>query len=422
MIGRFKDSFGKKKDESRELPTEVLDILNAALPDNFMYVMDDSGHYKAVPRPEKLSQGVLIKITSVFDEEKDADILAKLKRIPREKWGEYLYRTQIRIPVRETKIGNDKKTIPIEELSNDPLSEDKVEITKQFFQSGGFADPISLKFESPEGETVEIGIQQQAYDNLLETKHNSIGFPALKIELYRYSPLVEECEDDAHTSASNPLVIRYSVSPNKAESVEDAVVALHLFRGFYNGTSKVNGQVLSPPGEQKSFDSKRMEQEVLFWEDAKKLEEKLKVRFNPGANSTEEDARLFAYLRTSILEKRTIVWRHPFDHFRINQLDDTFDKAQYEEIIGKGPVKITSLDGPISAKLLGADLVFYIRTEMIDLIVTNIEFDSEKKEAEIYISDVPNKQWTLNQLYLTEEEAKEYMEKQNNVEIKYQDT
>ena len=53
MIGDFFESFGKEKDEQRELPHEVVEALNALLPDNFEYVADENGNYRAVPKAEK---------------------------------------------------------------------------------------------------------------------------------------------------------------------------------------------------------------------------------------------------------------------------------------------------------------------------------------------------------------------------------
>ena len=70
------------------------------------------------------------------------------------------------------------------------------------------------------------------------------------------------------------------------------------------------------------------------------------------------------------------------------------------------------MEGPIPATLLGAEFDLYSRTEMQDFIITNIEWDDEKKErAEVYISDVPDKQWRLTRLYMTEADMEEFREK-----------
>ena len=64
------------------------------------------------------------------------------------------------------------------------------------------------------------------------------------------------------------------------------------------------------------------------------------------------------------------------------------------------------LEGPMPAALLGAEFDLYSRTEMKDFIITNIEWDDETREkAEVYITDAPEKQWSLSRLYMTEDDA-----------------
>lgn len=45
---------------------------------------------------------------------------------------------------------------------------------------------------------------------------------------------------------------------------------------------------------------------------------------------------------------------------------------------------------------------------MNDFIITNIEWDDSKENAEIYITDVPEKQWSLTRLYMTKDGAESY--------------
>ena len=412
MIGKFYESFGKEKDETQELPKEVIDILNSMLPGNFMYMPDESGRYRAVPRPDKILEGIKLTTQFGFDEEKDAELIKKLKRIPRDKWDAYFYRTQMRVPIKNARIGDEEKKIPIEELSRDPLSDGEVLFTDGFMQAYAFPDPIKMIFESPEGDFAEIGIQQQAYDSLTEIKFINLDFPALKIELFQYSPLVDDADEGAHTSTNKQIVVNYSVTPSNAESVKDAVTALHLFRGLFNGTTKVNNNIVSPEGSKEKVDSKKIEDAIAFWETALKIEEKLNVRFNPKAECPEEDIRFFTELQTCLIDGKAIVWRHPFDHFHVGGFHPAQEGVSFEDFIGKDAIRYEFLEGPIPATLLGAEFDLYSRTEMQDFIITNIEWDDEKKErAEVYISDVPDKQWRLTRLYMTEADMEEFREK-----------
>ena len=57
---------------------------------------------------------------------------------------------------------------------------------------------------------------------------------------------------------------------------------------------------------------------------------------------------------------------------------------------------------------------------MQDFIITNIEWDDEKREtAEVYISDVPDKQWRLTRLYMTEVDMEEFREKLSKSKSKW---
>lgn len=409
MIGKFYESFGKEKDETQNLPKEVIDILNGMIPGNFMYILDESGRYKAVPRPDKVLEGIKLTTQFAFDEEKDADVIEKLKKIPREKWDEYFYRTQLRVPIKNAKIGDEEKVIPIEKLSQNPLSDGESLFIDGFMQANAFPEPIRMAFESPEGDVVEIGIQQQAYDSLVEIKFLNVNFPALKIELYQYSPLVENFDGEAHTGINNQLVANYSVTPSKASNVKDAIIALRLFRGLYNGKTKVNGHIISPEGGKEKFDSKRIEDALAFWETALKIEEKLNVRFDPKADCPEEDIRFFTELQTCLLDGKVIVWQHPFDHFHVAGFHPAQKGGSFEDFIGRDAIRFEFLEGPIPATLLGVEFELYSKTVMQDFVITNIEWDDDKKEAaEVYISDVPDKQWRLTRLYMTEADMEEF--------------
>lgn len=411
MIGKFYESFGREKDEAQKLPDEIIDILNERLPDSFMYVLDKAGEYRAVPRMDKLSNGIKFTTQFGFDEKRDAELIEKLKRIPRDKWDEYFYRTQMRIPIKNVKIGSDNKVIPFENLYRDPLEDRDNEVMSndEYFLTYVSLAPIQVKFESPEGDSVEIGIQQQAYDSLGEIKFVNVDFLAMKIELYKYSPLVYNCCENAHTSVNNQLVVNYSVTPSQAESVKDAVVALRIFRGLFNGTTKVNGHTISSEGSKCSFEPKKIEDALTFWETALQLEEKLSVKFDPKSNFPEEDMRFFTNLQTCLLGKKNIVWKHPFYHFHVRGFYPSREGITLEEMIGKDSISFEFLEGPIPATLLGAEFAFYRRIEMKNFVITNIAWDDEKKETgEIYISDLPDKQWVLTQLYMTEADIKEF--------------
>ena len=85
MITNFNDAFGKETSMDKDIPDEVLELLDADLPDNFMYIKDKEGKYMAVPRPERINQKIKLTTDLDLDQDKDALLLNRLNMLPREK-------------------------------------------------------------------------------------------------------------------------------------------------------------------------------------------------------------------------------------------------------------------------------------------------------------------------------------------------
>lgn len=116
-----------------------------------------------------------------------------------------------------------------------------------------------------------------------------------------------------------------------------------------------------------------------------------------------------AQLKTCLLDGKEIIWRHPFKHFHVGGIHTTINELPFADIIQKGAVQLEFLEGPIAANLFGADFELYSHTKMKDFIITNIDWKNEsKEEAEVYVTDGPDKTWSLTRLYITKKEAEEY--------------
>ena len=94
MMTSFKEVFGDNADEDNEIPQEILDELNKELPKNLIYLKDEKGRYVIVPRLDRKIESMRMTTKFDFDPETDALLIEKLKSVPQEKWGEYLFRTQ----------------------------------------------------------------------------------------------------------------------------------------------------------------------------------------------------------------------------------------------------------------------------------------------------------------------------------------
>lgn len=385
MIANFYDTFDKNSDKGSNIPQEVLNVLSEELPTTFMYYQDANGKYRVGPKPEHLSD------TMVFKVDISEDFVNKyLKDIPRDKWAEYIYRMQLHVPVKNIKIGDKEKQIPIENTFGNPLNS-SIEVQESYIIPESFPPAKLFEFETVEGDRVAINIERKPHNSLEEILFTNINFPALQIRFI----LKNNCVDSKVT---------YTVTPTKADTVLDALISIHLFNGLYNGTVKINGKKLSGPiiGTL-SCDIEQLKSAENFWITAKKLEDKLGVTFIPTAEFPSEDVKFFAQLEQCILEDKTIGWEHPFEHFHISKID--IKDGKIEDILEKEGVELVFLEGPIHATLLGAKFELYSQTKLSNMIITNVIWDNnEKNSGEFYVSDPVGGKWKLYRKFITKEQ------------------
>lgn len=400
MMTNFYDSFGNKANTDQEIPEEILNSLNTELPNNLMYYQNEQGKWETILKPN--IESLDLKVDADFDNCNE-HIKETLKKIPMKNWVEYLYRIQSSLPVKNTKIGDEIKLIPIEKTIGNPLSPENVKVDHCRIYPSRFQEPTCFTFESDEKDETVIRFQQQIYDNYSEIKYSNIDFDALKIDIYIYSPLSNEDQEGSRTSSSQKVCVDYSVTPTKAKSVSDAIKALHLFRGLFTGSTKVNGVSVASKNALKRTNSKQIEELTDFWEKALSLETKIGVKFDPRADFSMDDLKLFSELDTCFNDGKNIVWKHPFDHFHAEQIKKENLPNGTENENG---LVYKFIEGPIQCSLLGADFELYSLTKINWFIITNIEWDKDKEDAgEVYISDAPNHIWELSRHFMTKKDS-----------------
>ena len=162
MMTHFNEVFGDNADEDNEIPQEILEELNKELPKNLIYLKDEKGRYVIVPRPDREIKSMRMTTKFDLDPETDALLIEKLKSVPQEKWGEYLFRTQKSIAVKDIKIGDEEQLIPLEQTLTNPLSDESAIVKECRMYPEEFPKPTPMVFESEEGDKVYINFQQQA--------------------------------------------------------------------------------------------------------------------------------------------------------------------------------------------------------------------------------------------------------------------
>lgn len=404
-MSKFMDAFGKSANMNKNISAEVLDYLNSELPSNLMYCQDENGDYMVVPRPE--NQEDKLRLTAQLD--LSDYLIERLKLIPPVNWWSYFYRLQKPIPVKNSKIGNSDKVIPLENTFGSPLQKEKVTISKAQMYPQKLPEPIMVDFESATGTKIPIAIQQQAYDNIAEIEFENIDYPALKIKIYYFDPLADDVsKEKAYTSAAHPVHMVFSVFPAKARNVEEAVEALQLFKSLTDGTGSINGHALLQKSDTLNLTPEQIDEALNFWSALRELEKKLQVKFVPSAPFPAKDVQLFKELCVTLIDKKELTWKHPFDHFHMGGYTPVDKESTLEELVGKEKIAYKFKEGPIAASLLGAEFSLYSESSLKGFVITNIAWDDEhKKGCEVYIADAPEDVITLSRLYITEKEYSE---------------
>lgn len=409
MMVDFFEAFGKNTDMEKEIPAEILALLNKDLPKNFTYEKDNNGNYMIVPQLGDSNNDFRL-ITQLDLDEK---LKKRVENLSPQKQIQYFYRMQQRIPVKNTRIGDENKQIPIEKTIGNPLSGKETMLKDAWLYPGKFSEPFPLVFESKENDRVSLLVQQQPYDSLAEVKFQNINFPSLSINFYYYSPLISDVsQENPVTSEESPFKMTFSIKPSKAETVKEVITALHMFKGLIDRTVKINGEIIDGETNELNVNIDQIKQAEKFWSIALQIEEKLKVSFRPNADFRTEDERLFTQLKLCLLDHKNIIWKHPFDHFHIDGYEPVNKSDQIESVIGVEGLCYRFWEGPIASSLLGAEFNLYSQTEIKDFVITNIEWSNDNREdAEVYIADQEGKTLILSRLYMTEED---YIERRNS--------
>lgn len=221
------------------------------------------------------------------------DIL-KVQSHIEECWLEYFYRTQKPFPVKNVRVGNEEKQIPIEQSMHNPLG-DPVEISGCYMYPEPFPTPVPITIKTIEGDEVTLNMKRQPYESMDEIMFSNMDFPALKMTV-----IINEKE-----VKKSKMV--YSVTPTKAKSVSEAVASLNALKGVSNRTAIIGGlQQIPTPIPDKGFDEEQLEAALDLWTTLKKLEEILEIAFNPEAELLYEDVVCLPELKICLLDNKRI--------------------------------------------------------------------------------------------------------------------
>lgn len=152
--------------------------------------------------------------------------------------------------------------IPLEETLHNPLESSAPSLESAELVPEPFPNPISITFETIEGDTITLHIQRQACKAMKKRKYANVDFPAIEMRLTLY--------EDAFPMRTK---FNFTVIPANAKSSKDALAALRLLKGLYEGTATIKGEKKSFPKQDISdIDMEDLTNKIALWTDICTLE------------------------------------------------------------------------------------------------------------------------------------------------------
>lgn len=387
MIGDFYSVF-KRQDNARQLPESVLNVLRQDIPEGYDYEFNEAfGHLIAVPKDKSKTQE--LKFNVDFGAIDDFPDWAR-ESLP-ESLLEYSYRAQKTIPLKSVNVKDEKGNLfPLSKLYRDVFS--KEHDSELFLFPSPFPPGKKVLFETESGKTKEITIRRVASEEPKSIKMQNEDFPALTLWALYYE------DDRKHGKFS------ISSTPKKAETVNDAIIALEILKGYVEGTLRINGHLIGKVlTEKPDYDKDLLEAQIEFWNNLLALENVLNVKFNPKAKMPQEDVRFIEELAIMFVKNQDVRFKEPSSYISVNSEaieDPDFKKMALED---KKGFALSYISGPISASLLDASFSLYS-----SVVITGIKVDHVETidgEAKIYLNRALNDPWIMYKRYAIDEES-----------------
>jgi len=381
----FKDSFSSdKSNEFTNVPKDVLKAINVSLPSGLEYVefIDKNGGKKYKIKATRAKQSGSFSIAPDTLNQLPDDIKKSPDLIL-----DYLYRTQKPIEVTSVTVGEEENSIPIELINDDILSPSN-RIGKFILLPTKFPLIKPLKMSVDNYELV-INVERVPYDNMHSIKIESSSDSVIK--------LIIICPDNI--SENNPLKISCTVYPKKANTINEVISALNIYKGYINGKLMINGARISKPyATQTSISVNEIDKELQVWNTFEKLEKILSIHILPNTDFSLLDQKLFNELSHCLIEKKPLIYIRPFNSFQIL----TSEKESLSEILREERSAISFIEKN-ELSFMGNKIVVFSASVLMNFRIKEIS-DNNDGNSTVYIEGDPIEEYKLYKYYVTTEE------------------
>lgn len=381
----FKNSFSSdNNNDFTNVPKDVIKAINETLPSGLEYTefIDNDGGKKYKIKATGVKQSGSFSIAPETLNQLPDDIKKSPNLIL-----EYLYRTQKPVEVTSVTVGNEENSIPIEFIDDDYLSPSH-RIGKVILLPTKFPliEPLKMSVDSYE---LSINVERVPYDNMHSIKIESSSDSVIK--------LIIICPDNI--SENNPLKISCTVYPKKANTINEVISALNIYKGYINGKLMINGaRIPKPYATKTSISVNEIDKELQVWNSFKKIEEILSIHILPNTDFSLLDQKLFNELSHCLIEKKPLIYIRPFNSFQIL----TSEKESLSEILREERSAISFIEKN-ELSFMGNKIVVFSASVLMNFRIKEIS-DNNDGNSTVYIEGDPIEEYKLYKYYVTTEE------------------
>lgn len=385
MLGSFKKSFKQSGEYSTHIPRGIIEAMNMELPEGFKYqdvgdglcilTFPEGSSFRGVMQIEGASKEQLSLCKNVNDLFDYASNLQKDIRIMPNEDGYYI-------------IGEEKFSRA--DIIKSPLSD-------YVMEEGNFlilTPRFNQKFDAP------IEIDGIKYLFCMERVPNdSVRIRKFVNSNYKGIILTIEGAEDGKS-----INISIRIDLESAQSVSEICDCIAVYNGFVEGRSSIFGTKLNEKGKADKAYSKEV---ICFWNNVKKLEEVLNLRFDVTKTLTNTDVDFLNRLSCSLLKNKPYrIDKH------INSLDGDADENTEKELnpmIGND-ILFRYVQG-YRAEIMGQEIECYELTFIFDSHVSDTNLDTNTGKFHVDITDSEGKKmYIAAKIYLDENAVNEVLD------------
>ncbi|MCC0762731.1 hypothetical protein IR151_06940 [Clostridioides sp. ES-S-0006-03] len=339
MFANFNKTFKKEK---FRIPNSVLaEISKRSLPKGINYIHVDNG--VCVVDEDFSNIELKLENPSGFEGNTTQELL------------EYSYRNQEPIKIKDGRIKLDENILKLNNLVCLPF--EKEEKAKNFFLIPSQFREFKIFIESNNYKK-KILMKRQKYND----KEKQV-FKNINDDSFVISYIID--------NSMNNITFDININLDKSKDSKEAIMNLNIYKDFLNGIININDFVLEAKVKINKKEIRAVKSMISFYERILELEKIININIKPLHTIYSNDLINIEKLYRSFFENK------PYkEYINLNEIEMTFDKKIDENELDKKLNEDTN------------SIIQFCNTEGINLLKTDLEFDSITCFGNISIEDV----------------------------------